>query len=150
KLPRSDVIEAPFTSTDLGRAAGALLAERLAPAHPHSARCWTVMGSVGGCGATTIAVEIATILAQRAGGDRRVALVDLNLVDGAAAAYLGAAAGMLLTEASSAPERIDTALLDAFSMRAGPGLDLLAAPREAKAFATVSQTAICRLLEVAC
>jgi pilus assembly protein CpaE len=149
KLARSDVIEAPFTSADLARAASVLLADIAAPAVPANAQCWTVVGSVGGCGASTIAVEIATALAQRA-GERRVALVDLNLADGAAAAYLGATANMRLAEASASPERIDASLLGAFAARAGDGLDLLAAPRDPKAFTKVSQTAVCRLLEVAC
>jgi pilus assembly protein CpaE len=152
KLPRSDVIEAPFTSVDLARAAGALLADAApaaAAAAPVNARVWTVVGSVGGCGATTVAVELATALARRA-PDQRVALVDLNLVDGAAAAYLGAVPTMLLAEASGSAERIDAALLTAFAMRTGEGLDLLAAPRDIKAFSRVSQTAVCRMLEVAC
>jgi pilus assembly protein CpaE len=155
KLPRSDVIEAPFTSVDLSRAASSLLAVAVAPAaapasaHKVDARCWSVVGSVGGCGATTIAIELATALSQRAGPAQRVALVDLHLVDGASAAYLGATANMMLAEASAAPERIDTALLDVFATRVGDGLDLLAAPRDAQAFARVSQTAVCRLLEMA-
>jgi len=149
KLPRSDVIEAPFTSIDLARAAGALLADAPTSIEPVNARCWTVMGSVGGCGATTIAVELATALARRS-PDRRVALVDLNLVDGSAAAYLGSTPAMLLAEASGSAERIDAAVLAAFAMRVGEGLDLLAAPRDPKAFARVSQVAVCRLLEVAC
>jgi len=108
-----------------------------------------VVGSVGGCGATTIAVELATALAHRA-SDKRVALVDLNLADGAVAAYLGATPAMMLTDASAAADRIDAAMLGAFAMRVSEGLDLLAAPRDAKAFARVSQTAVCRMLEVAC
>lgn len=151
RLARSDVLEAPFTSVDLSRAATALLADAQSSAGaPHQAHCWTVMGSVGGCGATTIAVEVATELARRAGSDRRVALVDLNLADGSASAYLGATANMLLAEASATPERIDQALLDAFSMRVGGGLDLLACPRDPKAFGKVSAMAVCRVLEVAC
>jgi pilus assembly protein CpaE len=154
KLPRSDVIEAPFTSTDLARAAGALLAVAPAaaapvPTHEVNARCWTVIGSVGGCGATTIAVELASALCQRAGPSQRVALVDLNLADGAAAAYLGATANMMLAEASATPDRIDAALLDVFATRIGESLDLLAQPRDPKAFAKVTQTSICRLLEMA-
>jgi pilus assembly protein CpaE len=154
KLPRSDVIEAPFTSVDLARAAAALLATappaaQAAPAHEVNARCWTVVGSVGGCGATTIAVELATALARRSGAEQRVALVDLHLADGAAAAYLGATANMMLAVASAAPERIDTAVLEVFATRLADGLDLLAAPRDAKAFSKVSQTAVCRLLEMA-
>jgi pilus assembly protein CpaE len=153
KLPRSDVIEAPFTAADLARAASALLAAAPAaaapaPTHEVNARCWTVVGSVGGCGATTIAVELATELCQRASASQRVALVDLNLADGAAAAYLGATANMMLAEASATPDRIDTALLDVFATKTGEGLDLLAAPRDPNAFAKVTQTSICRLLEM--
>ena len=155
KLPRSDVIEAPFTSVDLARAAGALIADaapvaQTAPTHEVNARCWTVVGSVGGCGATTIAIELATTLADRAAKHQRVALVDLHLVDGATAAYLGATANMMLADASATPERIDAAFLDVFATKIADGLDLLAAPRDAKAFARVSQTTVCRLLEMAC
>ncbi|MFI4935740.1 MAG: CpaE family protein [Caulobacterales bacterium] len=150
KLQRSDVLEAPFTATDLARAASALMTEAPVSVAPHNAHCWTVVGSVGGCGATTIAVELASTLAHRSGADRRVALVDLNLADGATAAYLGATANMLLAEVSSTPERIDAAVLDAFAMRVGDGLDLLACPRDPKAFSKIGQAAICRVLEVAC
>lgn len=151
KLPRSDILESPFSSVDLSRAAAALLVEAAAAgATTHHSRCWSVMGAVGGCGATTVAVEIATTLARRSATDRRVALVDLNLVDGAASAYLGAAPSMLLTEASLAPERIDQQLLEAFCARVSGGLDLFAAPRDPKAFARVNPVAVCRLLEVAC
>jgi pilus assembly protein CpaE len=153
KLPRSDVIEAPFTAEDLARAAASLLSESPAPAavpaHTASAKVWTVVGSVGGCGATTIAVELASALARRA-LEKRVALVDLHLVDGSAAAYLGTNPQMMLAEASAAPDRIDAAMLDAFAMKVGEGFDLLAAPRDSKAFTRVSQTAVCRMLEVAC
>jgi pilus assembly protein CpaE len=150
KLPRSDLLEAPFTPADLARAAGSLLEQTtVAPAPTSNAACWTVMGSVGGCGATTISVELAVSLAAHAPG-ARVALVDLNLVDGATAAYLGATPNMLLTESSGAPERIDAALLNAFAVRVGDGIDLLAAPRDSRAFARVTATAVCRMLEVAC
>jgi len=150
KFDRSDVLEPPLSAAELARAAGALFASAVTTAEPVNAHCWSVVGAVGGAGATTIAVELATTLARRSAGDRRVSLVDLNLVDGAAAAYLGATPTMLLAEASSAPERIDAALLNAFSMRVGEGMDLLAAPRDPKAFTRVSRTAVCRMLEVAC
>jgi len=150
KAPRSDVLEPPFTSADLARAASSLLTEVSAPvASAHDARCWTVIGSVGGCGATTIAVELATTLSHRLPG-ARVALVDLNLVDGASAAYLGATPNMMLSEAAATPERIDAAILSAFAIRVGASLDLLATPRDPQAFARVNQTAVCRVLEVAC
>jgi pilus assembly protein CpaE len=153
KLPRSDVLEPPFTSIDLAHAAAGLLttlaepAKAAAPPPPVNASCWTVVGSVGGCGATTIAVELATALSARASPGRRVALIDLNLVDGAAAAYLGSTAMMNLADASA--ERLDASMLVAFSMHISDSLDLLAAPRDPRAFARVSQSAVCRMLEVA-
>jgi pilus assembly protein CpaE len=151
KLKRSDVLDQPVQIPDLARCAAALLADiSAAPeAAVHAAQCWTVIGAVGGAGGTTLAIELATTLAARTLGDR-VALIDLNLADGAASAYLGAAANMHLADASAAPERIDAALLDAFSLRVGGGFDLFACPRDPLGFAKVAPTAVLRLLEVAC
>ncbi len=150
RLPRSDVLEAPFSAADLAGAAALLIAPAAAPVLNAPSRCWTVMGAVGGCGATTIAIETACALAQRLPGPRRVCLIDLNLADGAAAAYLGAPANMLLSRASQAPDRIDPQLLDAFVSGAPGGVDLLASARDPNAFDTTSADAVLRLLEVAC
>jgi pilus assembly protein CpaE len=153
RLPRSDVLEAPFTSVDLARSVAAMMAS--GPVTPHATaparrtHCWSVIGSVGGCGATTLVVELATYLARRTGADR-VALVDLNLSGGAACAYLGASANMLLAEAAKDPERIDAAMLDAFSMKISGGPDVLACPRDQRAYLKIGPQAVCRTLEVAC
>ncbi len=149
KLPRSDVLEAPTTAADLAKAAAHVLAEAV-HATARSSRCWSVMGSVGGAGATTLAIELAAILAKQASQPGSVALVDLNLAYGAAPAYLGASANMRLVEASASPERIDAAILDAFAVRIEAGFDLLAAPRDAQAFARVAPAAVQRVLEMAC
>ena len=151
KLKRSDVLDQPAQIPDLARCAAALLADSLAApeASAHAAQCWTVISAVGGAGGTTLSIELATTLAARTLGDR-VALIDLNLADGAASAYLGAAANMHLADASAAPERIDAALLDAFSLRVGGGFDLFACPRDPLGFTKVAPNAVLRLLEVAC
>lgn len=150
KLKRSDVLELPLSAADLARCVAGLFAD----AHPagasgHRSQVWSVMSSVGGAGGTTIAIELAAALAARTLGDR-VGLFDLNLADGAASAYLGAAPNMHLADASAAPDRIDAALLDAFSLRAAGGFDLFACPRDPYAFAKITPAAVCRLLEVAC
>ncbi len=150
RLPHSDVLESPFTADDLVHAASPLLSARVAPVQSAPSRCWTVMGAVGGAGATTVAIEIACALAERLPGPRRVCLIDLNLADGAAAAYLAAPANMLLSRASQAPERIDPSLLDAFVSQAPGGIDLLAAARDCHAFDTTSAEAVLRILDVAC
>jgi pilus assembly protein CpaE len=150
RLPRSDVLEAPFTAADLAAAAAPLVAPLAAPIPKAPSRCWTIMGAVGGAGATTLAIETACALAWRLPGPRRVCLIDLNLADGAAAAYLGAPANMLLGRASQAADRIDPQLLDAFVSGAPGGVDLLASSRDPNAYDTTSADAVLRLLEVAC
>ena len=153
RLPISDVLEAPFTDEDLQNAVYALLdaagAQAAATAGPRS-RCWTIMGAVGGAGATTLAIETACALARRSRKDRSVCLVDLNLADGAAAAYLGAAPAMGLASFGPAAERMDAALLAAFTTPIGKGLDLLACPRDPQAFDEISREAVLRILEIAC
>jgi len=150
RLPKSDVLEAPFAAVDLALTAAALITVEPAAQTPSASRCWTVMGAVGGAGATTIAIEVACALAERARRDKRVALVDLNLADGQASAYLGATSNMLLSRASAAPDRIDAALLDVFSAAAPGGFDLLASARDPHAFEQTSAEAVIRLLDVAC
>lgn len=150
RLPRSDVLEAPFSATDLVAASAPLVAPTAGPMLNAPSRCWTIMGAVGGAGATTLAIETACALAQRLPGPRRVCLIDLNLADGAAAAYLGAPANMLLSRASQAADRIDPQLLDAFVSGAPGGVDLLASARDPHAYDTTSADAVLRLLEVAC
>jgi pilus assembly protein CpaE len=156
RLERSDVLEAPFVAGALTAAAAALLtvqapAPAAAPATPVAeSRCWAVTGAVGGAGATMLAVEIASALAQRADKDRSVCLIDLNFADGAAAAYLGLQPSMRLADFNSAAERIDADVLHAFVSPVSKQLDVLACPRDPDAFETISREVVLRVLEVAC
>jgi len=151
RLEHSDVLEAPFTGEQLlGAISGLLAGVAAAPSPPSECRCWAVSGAVGGAGATTLAVEIATALGARSKGQRRVCLVDLNLADGAAAAYLGAQPAKRLADLGPASERIDASVLQAFVTPVSPQLDLLAGVRDAGAFDAVPREAVLRILEVAC
>jgi pilus assembly protein CpaE len=149
RLERSDILEAPFTPEQLMASIGSLTADA-APTAGGESRCWAVSGAVGGSGATTIAIEIATALANRTVKERSVCLVDLNLADGAAAAYLGVQPAMRLAEFGQAADRIDAALLQAFVTPITKHLDLLAGMRDPAAFDGVSREAVLRILEVAC
>jgi pilus assembly protein CpaE len=155
RLPASDVLEAPFTPEQFAVAVGALLAGVEPAPAPLAApeggsRCWAITGAVGGAGATTIAVEVATALAARSRKDKSVCLIDLNLADGAAPAYLGAQPAMRLSDFAAAAERIDAAVLQAFVTPVSKQLDLLASPRDPDAFDNISREAVLRMLEVAC
>jgi pilus assembly protein CpaE len=156
RLERSDVLEAPFTSEQfLAAALGLLSQEAAVAAAPPTApatgsRGWSVTGAVGGAGATMLAVEVATALAARSGRDKSVCLIDLNLTDGSAAAYLGAQPALRLADFEEAAERMDAAVLQAFVTPVSKQLDLIASPREPDAFEIVSRETVLRLLEVAC
>lgn len=152
RLPSSDVLETPFESEQLQAAIFGLLdqSEAQAPPQAHTSRCWSVVGAVGGAGATTLAIEIASALAANSTKERGVCLVDLNLADGAAAAYLGVTGGMSVAQLGPVAERMDGALLAAFAVPASKGLDLLACPRDPLAFDQISREAVLRILEIAC
>lgn len=153
RLPAADLLEAPYTSEQMLAVAQTLLAgARPAPlgATAGDSRCWAVSGAVGGAGATTTAIEIAYALSQRAKHERGVCLVDLNLADGAAAAYLGAAPAMRLAEYRQTADRLDAAMLRAFVTPVSKRLDLLAGLRDPGAFEDVGREAVLRILEVAC
>ncbi len=154
RLDAADILESPYTPQQMTAEVQALMAQ----AQPAAAvaaggadsRCWAITGAVGGSGATTIAIEIANCLAVQSGKDRSVCLVDLNLADGAAAAYLGAAPTTRLADFGNAADRIDAAMLQAFVTPVSRGLDLMAGVRDPNAFDTVGRDAILRMLEVAC
>jgi pilus assembly protein CpaE len=152
RLDGADILEAPYKPDQLVAAVHALLSEAApAPSGPSSdSRCWAVTGAVGGSGATTIAIEVANVLGSRLKKDRGVCLVDLNLADGAAAAYLGVQPSVKLTEVSHAAERIDAAVLQALVTPVSKHMDLLAGMRDPAALETVPREVILRLLEVAC
>jgi pilus assembly protein CpaE len=153
RLAHADILEAPYASEQLGLSVTALIAGASAAAAPApsaggASRCWAVTGAVGGSGATTLAVEVANALAAQDQG--RVCLVDLNLADGSAAAYLGSTGAMRLSEYAASAERIDAAMLQAFATPVSERLDLLAHPRDPQGFEVVSREAVLRVLEVAC
>lgn len=154
RVDRSDVLDAPFTPEQLTAAVEGLLAALPAaaapPPAPQASRLWAVTGAVGGAGSTTLAVEIATQLSERIGKDRGVCLVDLNLADGAAAAYLGAEPAMPLGQFGPAAERMDASLITAFATSVTKQLDLLACPRDPLGFDQTSRESVLRLLELAC
>ena len=158
RLERSDVLEAPYTVEHLTAAITTLMV-RKAPAPPPAAapvqapavaRCWAVTGAVGGAGATTLAIEIANQLCARQDKEKAVCLIDLNLADGAAAAYLGSTPAMRLAELAGAADRLDASMLQAFVTPVTKHLDLLAAGRDPTAFDIVPRETVLRMLEIAC
>jgi pilus assembly protein CpaE len=155
RIERSDVLDAPFSHENIAAAIAGLMASKPSSSAAVAtsgdvARCWAVTGAVGGSGATTIAIEIATQLCARSGKDKSVCLIDLNLADGSAAAYLGSSPAMRLGDLGRAADKLDVAMLQAFVTPVTKQLDLLAATRDPLAFDTIPPEAILRMLEIAC
>ncbi|MGZ3378610.1 MAG: AAA family ATPase [Phenylobacterium sp.] len=159
RLERSDVLEAPYTPEAVAHAIEGLMAAKLvaaappAPAIPQAAevaRCWAVIGAVGGSGATTLAIEIANQLCARQAKEKSVCLIDLCLADGSTGPYLGASPTLRLPDLAAAADKLDAAMLQAFVTPVTKHLDLLAAPRDPQGFDIAPREAILRMLEVAC
>ncbi len=83
-----------------------------------------VSGARGGAGASSIAANLGTYLAEKA--SRRVVLVDLDIRTGAQALMLGQKPNSGLAEALEVPGRIDDLFLERATIAIGPRLDLLA------------------------
>jgi pilus assembly protein CpaE len=157
RLERSDVLDAPYAPENIVAAIEGLLATKAvaapAPATPHAidvARCWAVIGAVGGSGATTLAIEIANQLCARQEKEKSVCLIDLCLADGSAGPYLGVNPTLRLPDLAAAADKLDAAMLQAFVTPVTKHLDLLAAPRDPLGFEAAPREAILRMLEIAC
>lgn len=103
-----------------------------------------VTGARGGVGATTLAAATARALSEK--WRRRVALVDLDLRGGAAAAQLGAQPGGL-ADALRNWRRLDPVFLDRVSQRVGSRLTLLTEEQPLEAVAEIEPAALQALLE---
>ncbi|MGN7998802.1 AAA family ATPase [Sphingomonas sp. 22176] len=90
---------------------------------PHSATA--VIGTRGGCGATSIATSIAWLMGERQG--RTTALLDLDVHFGTGALALDLEPGRGLTDAIENPSRIDGLFIERAMVRASERLAVLSA-----------------------
>jgi pilus assembly protein CpaE len=94
-------------------------------AEPESTgKVFAVVGAKGGVGATTIAANIATVLAREASGE--ALLIDLHLAQGDAALLLGVAPRHSVVDALENTHRLDEAYLRGLVVQTQRGANLLA------------------------
>lgn len=148
-LPRWDMVEAPVSADPLREALNNVCRRETAEGANSSGKCWTVTSSVGGAGATLMAVELAYQFSQRE-KNNRVCLVDLNFFDGSCASYLNCPSNLNQAALTQAADRIDDALLQAFITRHKAGIHILSAPRSNKMWSSIKPEAILKMLDVAC
>jgi Flp pilus assembly CpaE family ATPase len=89
-------------------------------------RIVTVFAAKGGCGKTTVATNLATILYDR--GAHRVCLVDLDLEYGDAASVLGLRPERSMIDALTLGDQLTPATLTSLMTNYLPGFDCLLAP----------------------
>lgn len=117
----SEVLSEPLSPTDFVAAITRLIGQRtVAPSGP----VFAFVGAKGGVGTTTTAVNVATSLAKLSTGG--ALMIDLHLVYGDAAVYLGAESRYSVLDALENLHRFDTAFFRSLLVRAPAGLDLLA------------------------
>jgi pilus assembly protein CpaE len=140
----ADVLPAPVSEPAL-----ALSLERLqttaAVAAPQSktGEVVAVLKAGGGVGATTLAVQVAAMLAQRSAG--AVCLADLDLQFGSAALYLDLPEAVTITDCLSSGSLTDTPFKEALAAHR-TGARLLAAPRDMVALETLGPPDIAALI----
>jgi len=121
--------------------------ERVANAHGMGKRAHIihVIPTIGGCGSTTVACNLAALLAQRS----KAALLDLDLIGGGVASYFDVRPRYTLADVMESAEKVDKQLLDnALVVHAKSRLGILARPDLPEDSQRVSQAGIQRLVGV--
>lgn len=105
-----------------------------------------VCGARGGCGATTVAVNLAVQLTETGRG--HVALLDLHLRGGTAGMMLGVRPGTGLRVALEEPDRVDALFLDRVGIPIGDRLRLIAAEEPMESMPRPAEVGVQRVMEM--
>lgn len=127
----SDVLALPLTREDLTTCLQQLR-DDLAKSDDNAqglGKIISIVRSVGGVGATTLATQAASLQVERdAAAGRETCLIDLDLQFGNAASYLGLAPKLTIADLIKAGARVDRAMLRATAAQTAEGLNVIAAP----------------------
>jgi len=124
----TEFLTAPVTAPDLQAAVTRVTS---AGAPSAGGEVFAFLGAKGGVGTTTVATNVATALAQLAGGS--TLLIDLHLAYGDAAVFLGTEPRFSVVDALENVHRLDKAFLGGLVGQAKGGLALLASSDRASA-----------------
>ena len=123
--------------------------ERVASAHGMGKRAKLihVVPTIGGCGSTTVACNLAALLAQKS----KTALLDLDLIGGGVASYFDVRPRYTVSDVMESAEKVDKQLLDnALVVHAKSQLAILARPDQPEDTQRVNQAGFQRLNNVLC
>jgi pilus assembly protein CpaE len=105
-----------------------------------------VVPTIGGCGSTTVACNIAASLAK---GGAKTVVIDLDLIRGGVASAFDARPRFTIADVMDSADKVDKQLLDnALTMHQGSGLAILARPDLPEDTQRVNAAGIARLLSL--
>jgi pilus assembly protein CpaE len=145
-----DIVGLPLSHSELAKIVAEVCQELevRTGAEVHQGQLVSVLKSIGGVGATTVATHLASELAGR-NDSRGVCLIDLDLQFGNAAAYLGLSAQLSIADLIAAGSRIDSALLKSVASKSDNGLNVIAAPMDIVPIESVNADQIMRIIDLA-
>ncbi|WIW90618.1 AAA family ATPase (plasmid) [Sphingobium sp. V4] len=126
----ADVVSLPFDPQEVLQATLDAMARRDGDTRPPTtlAPLLSVVRSVGGCGATTVATHLAGALAASDTSGKGALVADLDVQFGTVTDYLGLAPNGRLNDLLEAHGRLDEELLKSVVIGAGEQLSVVAAP----------------------
>lgn len=139
----SDYLVAPFGVLDLVRAISHLYST---PGAAPVGRIIAVTGSKGGCGASTVAHNLAWAISKEM--ELATVIVDLDLAFGTAGLDFNQDPPQSIAEAVFAPDRLDSNLIDRLLSKCSDRLSLLAAPATLDRLYDFSETAFDGIFDV--
>ena len=146
-----EFLPSPLTQEALLQAFNRYIAEKVR-AHRHTqsrskrGKLYCILSAKHGSGATTVAVNLAGIIAARS--HQRTCLLDLDRPLGDAAAYLNVKPNFTVADAMAAGPRLDSVLLESY-MQTSNGFQILPGFREHMVGTSLSADKLSHLLEVA-
>lgn len=118
----SEWVAEPVTAEGLSAAVQRVVVRQAS--RPAVAKTFAFVGAKGGVGTTTVAVNVATVLAKL--GPHKCLVIDLHLAHGDAALLLGVEPKFSVLDALENHHRLDEAFLRGLVARSKGGVDLLA------------------------
>ena len=107
----------------------------------------TFISAKGGCGATTIAMNVSEILAHSF--EAKVLLIDFDIQFGDVALLLDLIPGNNVMDALLQPNRVDPVFLKALITKHSSGLDVLASPADVGPLGGISPDGVTNLIDAA-
>lgn len=144
----ADVVSLPFQIEELLEASLSAVAEVKSRAQSvvKLAPMVTVVGSIGCCGASSIATHLACELAAQIDTNREVAMVDFDLQSGSVADYLGCTGMGSLADLLAAGDRLDHELIQSIALPTEHRVAVFAAPPDIQPLENIETDHVLRLL----